>query len=67
MAKSFVHPATKQVYTLQPDGTIEVKDPSGISGIFQRDGSWVSGELRFAELVMLEFVGGTYQPAETTS
>jgi hypothetical protein len=67
MAKSFIHPATKQVFTLQQDGTIEVKDPSGISGIFRRDGSWVSGELRFAELVMLEFVGGTYQPAGTNS
>jgi len=67
MAKSFVHPATKQVFTLQGDGTIEVRDPSGISGIFTRDGAWVSGELRFAELVMLEFVGGTYQPTEPTS
>jgi hypothetical protein len=62
MGKSFVHPKTKQVFTLLEDGSIEVQDPAGISGVFKRDGSWVSGELRFAEPVMLDFVGGTYRP-----
>ncbi len=62
MAKAFVHPKTKQVFTLLPDGLIEVSDPSGVRGVFHRDGSWVSGELRFAEPVMLEFVGGAYAP-----
>lgn len=62
MAKEFVHPQNKQVFTVLKDGMVEVRDPSGQSGVFTRDGVWVSGELRFADAVMCDFVGGTYVP-----
>ncbi len=67
MGKSFVHPKTKQVFRVLEDGTVEVQDPSGITGVFSRDGAWLSGELRYADAVMCDFVGGTYTPQPTTS
>jgi hypothetical protein len=66
VAKEFVHPKTKQRFTLLGDGTIEVTDPSGTTGVFSRDGTWLSGELRFADAVMCDFVGGTYVPGTPT-
>ncbi|KAA0120625.1 transposase [Mycolicibacterium sp. P9-22] len=60
MVKEFVHPRTRQRFTLRDDGQVEVLDPSGASGVFTRDGTWVSGELRHTDAVMCDFVGGTY-------
>jgi hypothetical protein len=67
MGKSFVHPKTKQVFRLLADGTVEVQDPSGQSGVFTRDGGWLSGDLRYADAVMCDFVGGTYTPQHPAS
>ena len=67
MGKSFVHPKTKQVFTVLENGTIEVQDPSGAAGGFKRDGTWLSVELRDGDAVMCDFGGGTYKPGSSVS
>lgn len=39
------HPFTGALYTLQPDGNIEIVDGE-ISGLFGPDGQWIRGTLR---------------------
>ena len=61
MVKKLVQPGTNRVFTLLSDGTVEVEDPAtGESGVFRRDGTRVSGELVYADQVMLDYVAGAY-------
>lgn len=65
MSKKLVQRGTNMVFTLQPDGDVLVEDPStGQSGIFTRDGTPVSGDLRYADQVMLDYVAGVYTGPE---
>ena len=62
--KRFVQPTTGLAFTLQSDGTVAVEDPARqLSGVFTRAGEWVSGDLRYADEVMCEFVGGAFVPS----
>ena len=50
MGKRLVQRATNMVFTLLPDGTVEVEKPdTGERGVFRRDGSRVSGDLTYAD------------------
>ena len=61
MVKKLVQPGTNRVFTLLPDGTVEVRDPAtGESGVFRRDGTPVSGELLYADQVMIDYVAGAH-------
>jgi hypothetical protein len=51
------HPMKNQTFTAAGDGLVLVEDhDSGVSGSFGPDGSWVSGDLRFADVNMVRFV-----------
>lgn len=58
MAKEFVHPVSKYVYTLTEDGLVEVRDPeTGLFGLFDENARWISGELRYADAQATGWVG----------
>merc|ERR1712096_298224 len=46
------------IYSSRDDGTIHVENEAGQTGVFQRDGRWLRGELKFADPHMLPFVEG---------
>jgi hypothetical protein len=52
------HPMTGDAYELQEDGLVQVVDGEGRTGLFHPDGRWHSGELRFADPHVCDFVGG---------
>jgi hypothetical protein len=51
------HPFTGAVYEQDGEGNILVTH-KGRSGLFRRDGSWISGELREADPQLCNWVGG---------
>ncbi|EFC86817.1 hypothetical protein [Parafrankia sp. EUN1f] len=65
MSKKLVQRGTNMIFTLLLDGNVFVEDPAtGQSGVFTRDGLPVSGELKYADQVMLDYVAGAYTDAE---
>ena len=50
------HPLNGHIYTALPDAFVEV-DKNGKTGIFDRYGAWVSGEVRTADPEMCRWVG----------
>jgi hypothetical protein len=65
MSKKLVQRGTNMVFTLLPDGNVSVENPeTGESGVFTRDGTRISGELRYADQVMLDYVAGAYTGPE---
>lgn len=61
MRKSLVQRTTNMVFTLLDDGTVEVeKSDTGERGVFRRDGTRVSGDLTYADQVMLDYVAGAH-------
>lgn len=56
------HPLSGAIYEDLGDGLVRV-DKNGSVGIFRADGHWVEGELTFADLHMLVWVGGRELPA----
>lgn len=65
MVKRLVQRATNMVFTLCADGTVEVeKLDTGERGVFRRDGTRVSGDLAYADQVMLNYVAGAHSPSQ---
>jgi hypothetical protein len=59
MGDKVKHPVKNQTFELLDDGTVRVEDlDAKISGIFLRNGTRVSGDLRFADPQMLDWIGG---------
>jgi hypothetical protein len=59
MGNRLVQRTTNMVFTLLPDGNVEVESlESGQKGVFMRDGTPVSGDLKYADQVMLDYVAG---------
>lgn len=55
------HPIRNESYELLENGTIRVVNHDlGLEGIFAGNGTWLSGDLRFAEKHMVEWVGGAH-------
>ena len=52
------HPFTGATYAHRDDGTILVTATDGRTGIFQRNGKWVSGALRECDAQLCGWVGG---------
>jgi hypothetical protein len=58
VASVVTHPLTGQVYRLTDEGLVEVSDPeSGLSGLFDSHGNWISGQIRHADLQLSGWVG----------
>lgn len=55
---ALIHPFSKARYERNDDGTIKVTATDGRVGVFQRNGKWVSGELREADAQVCGWVGG---------
>jgi len=51
------HALTGGLYRAREDGLVEVEE-KGLQGVFHPDGTWHSGELRFADVHMIAWVGG---------
>ena len=52
------HPITGAIYTTRDDGHVDVEDRDGQQGVFQRDGTWLKGELHEADPHMLGYIAG---------
>lgn len=50
------HPLTRLKYERLDDGTVKVSDKNGRSGIFDRNGVWISGERKSADPLMCVWV-----------
>ncbi len=55
---AIVHPFTKARYERNDDGTVTVTSSGGSSGVFERRGKWISGELRECDAQVCGWVGG---------
>jgi hypothetical protein len=56
------HPLSGAIYDLQSDGTIRV-EKDGKAGIFRADGTYISGEIFFADPHMCVWIGGRELPS----
>lgn len=56
------HPLSGAIYDLQSDGTIRVEQ-AGKAGIFRADGTYVSGEIFFADPHLCVWIGGRELPS----
>ena len=52
------HPMTGATYELQDDGLVRVEASDGRVGLFDKEGRWQAGDLRFADPHVCDFVGG---------
>jgi hypothetical protein len=58
MGETVRHPTRNQSFTRLDTGLVLVEDhDSQTSGTFKATGQWVEGELRFADVHLLEWVG----------
>jgi hypothetical protein len=60
--RAIKHPLSGAIYDLQNDGTIRV-EKDGKSGIFRADGTYVSGEIFFADPHLCVWIGGRELPS----
>jgi len=58
------HPLSGAIYDLQPDRTVRV-EKDGKSGLFRADGSYISGEIKFADPQMCVWIGGRDLPSRS--
>src|SRR5208282_2630285 len=55
--RSIRHPLSGALYDRQPDGTVRV-EKDGRAGLFRADGSYISGDIYFADPQMGGWIGG---------
>ena len=55
--RSLRHPLSGALYDRQPDGTVRV-EKEGKVGVFRADGSYISGNIYFADPHMCVWIGG---------
>lgn len=55
--RSIRHPLSGALYDLQADGTICVEH-NGKSGLFRADGTYISGDIYFADPHLCVWIGG---------
>ncbi|MGE3692315.1 MAG: hypothetical protein AB7F98_13145, partial [Novosphingobium sp.] len=61
--RSEPHPINGSLYTAIGDGLVKVEDKAkGKFGIFRWDGTWIEGDLTYADPHLLIFVGGPDLP-----
>ncbi len=64
--RSIRHPLSGALYDLQPDGTIRV-EKDGKFGLFEADGTYISGEIYFADPHLCGWIGGRELGAQSRS
>ena len=60
--RAIKHPLSGAIYDLQSDGTVRV-EKDGKAGIFRADGTYVSGEIFFADPHLCVWIGGRELPS----
>lgn len=50
------HPLTRLSYERLENGNVRISDRNGTSGIFDKDGNWISGERKTADPLMCVWV-----------
>jgi len=60
--RTIKHPLSGAVYDLTEDGTIRVVTRDGRTGLFDRNGVWLSGEARQADPHLCLWIGGKELP-----
>jgi hypothetical protein len=60
--RGILHPLSGALYDLQSDGTVRV-EKDGKTGVFRRDGSYVSGEIYFADPHLCLWIAGRELPS----
>jgi hypothetical protein len=60
--RAIKHPLSGAIYDLQTDGTIRV-EKDGRAGIFRADGTYVSGDIYFADPHLCLWIGGRELPS----
>jgi len=62
--RSEPHPLTGIIYEEQGDGIVKVENPeNGKHGLFKWDGTWLEGDITYADPHLLIYVGGPNLPA----
>jgi hypothetical protein len=56
--RSIRHPFSGSVYDLETNGAIRVTAHDGRTGLFRSDGSYLSGDLYFADPHLCGWIGG---------
>jgi hypothetical protein len=56
--RTIQHPLSGALYDLTEDGTIQVTARDGSVGLFDKDGRWISGDLRQADPHLCVWIGG---------
>jgi hypothetical protein len=56
------HPLSGALYDVRPDGNVDVTE-DGVTGVFDADGRWVSGELRRCDPMLTNWLAGPQLPA----
>ena len=56
--RTIEHPLSGALYDLCEDGTIQVVTRTKLTGIFDKTGRWLSGEVRQADPQMCLWIGG---------
>jgi hypothetical protein len=56
--RSIRHPLSGELYDLTADGNISVTAADGKSGLFRADGTYLSGDLYFADPHLCGWIGG---------
>ena len=61
--RSEPHPISGAIYQAIGDGLVRVEDKAkGLSGVFRHDGTWIEGDLTYADKHLLGYVGGPDLP-----
>ena len=64
--RAIKHPLSGAIYDLQTDGTVRV-EKDGKAGIFRADGTYVSGDIYFADPHLCVWIGGRELPSRHRS
>jgi len=57
--RSIRHPLSGALYDLEASGVVRVTRRDGKTGLFRADGSYISGELHFADPQLCGWIGGS--------
>jgi hypothetical protein len=57
--RSIRHPLSGALYDLEANGAIRVTGHDGKTGLFRADGSYLSGDLHFADPHLCGWIGGS--------
>ncbi len=56
--RSIRHPLSGGTYDLMEDGTVQVVDSAGRTGVFDTTGGWLSGDVRQADPHLCLWIAG---------